>query len=442
MFKSLNISSKLTLSVAFSVFIAIVTMILIVSFKVSSLAEKQAKDEVLISSKRYTNFVQGILNEPIGLTKGTSILINEMLEENDQISMPLVEHLLQSFFDSSGYAAYAFLYLKDPSVLSDTNAMDKKFKSQDGHFAMIFHDRAIGKSGGIETIQTPNNFSQLQIIRKVEQSSKHGDKDSIFIGSPTKLNYDGDEFLGINFAMPIFNKQGKFVGVMGYTLNLVTISSFITDPKLDMFEGDIRQLITDQGIITINKEKDSILKNIADINHDSTVSLIIEAAKKHTDVLLDDYIASTGDPSYASVSSFSTLGGSSYWSVVVTAPKKSVLKPLYELQFTIVAVSIIAIVLILCIVYLCIKKIVGSRIPIILQALENFFRFLNHERIEVKAIEIKSDDELGKMGKIINENILQTKKGLEQDNQAVKESVETVHVVESGNLTARITANP
>ncbi|HDZ5101209.1 TPA: methyl-accepting chemotaxis protein, partial [Campylobacter jejuni] len=35
-----------------------------------------------------------------------------------------------------------------------------------------------------------------------------------------------------------------------------------------------------------------------------------------------------------------------------------------------------------------------------------------------------------------------TKKGLEQDNQAVKESVETVSVVESGNLTARITANP
>ncbi|EMK0076896.1 methyl-accepting chemotaxis protein, partial [Campylobacter jejuni] len=42
----------------------------------------------------------------------------------------------------------------------------------------------------------------------------------------------------------------------------------------------------------------------------------------------------------------------------------------------------------------------------------------------------------------INENILATKRGLEQDNQAVKESVQTVSVVEGGNLTARITANP
>ncbi|MGQ2575939.1 methyl-accepting chemotaxis protein, partial [Campylobacter coli] len=44
--------------------------------------------------------------------------------------------------------------------------------------------------------------------------------------------------------------------------------------------------------------------------------------------------------------------------------------------------------------------------------------------------------------KAINENILATKQGLEQDAKAVKESVETVGVVESGNLTARITANP
>ncbi|EOJ1798235.1 methyl-accepting chemotaxis protein, partial [Campylobacter jejuni] len=92
--------------------------------------------------------------------------------------------------------------------------------------------------------------------------------------------------------------------------------------------------------------------------------------------------------------------------------------------------------------YFFIRKIIGSRIPLILKSLENFFRFLNHEKIEVQTIEIKANDELGQMGKIINENILATKRGLEQDNQAVKESVETVHVVEGGNLTARITANP
>ncbi|EAJ2045975.1 methyl-accepting chemotaxis protein, partial [Campylobacter coli] len=146
-----------------------------------------------------------------------------------------------------------------------------------------------------------------------------------------------------------------------------------------------------------------------------------------------------GDLSYASISSFSTLGNSSHWSVIVTAPKKSVLAPLYELQYIIISVAIIALIAILAVVYFFIRKIIGSRIPLMLKSLENFFRFLNHEKIEVQTIEIKTNDELGKMGKAINENILATKQGLEQDAKAVKESVETVGVVESGNLTARIT---
>ncbi|HEE9574393.1 TPA: cache domain-containing protein [Campylobacter coli] len=72
----------------------------------------------------------------------------------------------------------------------------------------------------------------------------------------------------------------------------------------------------------------------------------------------------------------------------------------------------------------------------------SFFDFINHKTKNVSTIEVKSNDEFGQISKAINENILATKQGLEQDAKAVKESVETVGVVESGNLTARITANP
>nr|WP_317647250.1 methyl-accepting chemotaxis protein [Campylobacter coli] len=321
--------------------------------------------------------------------------------------------------------------------------VDKKYISPDGKtFSMIFFDQIVEKSGGITTISTPNNFSQLNLIQNIEQNAKYGDKDSVFVGSPRKLNYDNNEFLGINFGMPIFNNKGKFIGVIGYTIDLLEISETMLDPKFDFFEGDLRFLMNDQGIIAIHKNKNAILKTLFDINKDQSAQLIVEAVKNHKYEILDNYIASTGDLSYASISSFSTLGNSSHWSIIVTAPKKSVLAPLYELQYIIISVAIIALIAILAVVYFFIRKIIGSRIPLILKSLENFFRFLNHEKIEVQTIEIKTNDELGKMGKAINENILATKQGLEQDAKAVKESVETVGVVESGNLTARITANP
>ncbi|HEA8164241.1 TPA: methyl-accepting chemotaxis protein [Campylobacter coli] len=443
MFKSLNIGSKLVLSVAISVIIAIAILITILSSEVASYAEKEAKDTIFLSSKRYANYMEGILNESVVLTKGISTSINEMFSKHDQVSADLIESLLKNTFDSSGYAAYTFLYLKDTSVLSDTYSIDKKYKSQNGNtFAMIFFDETTGKAGGIKAIQTPDNFSQLHIIQDIEKNARYGDKDTLFIGSPTKLNYDGTEFLGINFGMPIFNSKGNFIGVVGYSLDFLEISQAMLDPKLDFFEGDLRALTTDQGVITIHKNKNAILKTLTDINKDPSVKLITDLIKDHKDALIDNYVASTGDLSYASVVSFNTLGDSSRWSMIVTAPKKSALEPLFRLQFAIITTAIIALIVILFIVYFCVRKIVGIRIPVILKALEDFFRFLNHEKIEVHTIKISSNDELGKMAKAINENILATKQGLEQDAKAVKESVETVGVVERGNLTARITANP
>ncbi|ECZ4707305.1 methyl-accepting chemotaxis protein, partial [Campylobacter coli] len=443
MFRLSSVSSKLLLSVAISVIVAIALMIAIVSFQVASYSEKEAKDTIFLSSKRYVNYIQGILNEEVTLTKGVATSLNEMFQNNDHVDIDLIESLIKNTFDSSHYAAYTFLYLKDTTVLSDMQNVDKKYISPDGKtFSMIFFDQIAEKSGGITTISTPNNFSQLNLIQNIEQNAKYGDKDSIFVGSPRKLNYDNNEFLGINFGMPIFNNKGKFIGVIGYTIDLLEISETILDPKFDFFEGDLRFLMNDQGIIAIHKNKNAILKTLFDINKDQSAQLIVEAVKNHKDEILDNYIASTGDLSYASISSFSTLGNSSHWSVIVTAPKKSVLAPLYKLQYIIISVAIIALIAILAVVYFFIRKIIGSRIPLILKSLENFFRFLNHEKIEVQTIEIKANDELGKMGKIINENILATKQGLEQDAKAVKESVETVGVVESGNLTARITANP
>ncbi|EDP6311467.1 methyl-accepting chemotaxis protein, partial [Campylobacter jejuni] len=435
MFRLSSVSSKLLLSVAISVILAIALMIAIVSFQVASYSEKEAKDTIFLSSKRYVNYIQGMLNEEVTLTKGVATSLNEMFQNNDHIDIDLIESLIKNTFDSSHYAAYTFLYLKDTTVLSDMQNVDKKYISPDGKtFSMIFFDQIVEKSGGITTISTPNNFShQLNLIQNIEQNARYGDLDTIFLGSPSRLNYDGTEFLGINLGMPLFNKEGKFIGIVGFTFDFLEISETILDPKLDFYKDDLRFLITDQGVIVIHKNKDAILKTLPEINQDASVQLIIDAVKNHKDLIIDNYVDLSGNLSYAGVASFSTLGDSSHWSMVVTAPKKSIFAPLYELNFILISIAIIVLIAILIILYFCVKNIVGSKLPIIVNSLQNFFDFINHKTKNVSTIEVKSNDELGQMGKIINENILATKRGLEQDNQAVKESVETVHVVEGGN---------
>ncbi|HEB9423839.1 TPA: hypothetical protein RZK55_001714 [Campylobacter jejuni] len=55
-------------------------------------------------------------------------------------------------------------------MLGDAQGIDKRYTSSDGKtFAMIYFDQNNGKSGGIETIQTPNNFGNLKIIEQVKK---------------------------------------------------------------------------------------------------------------------------------------------------------------------------------------------------------------------------------------------------------------------------------
>ncbi|EMY2788722.1 cache domain-containing protein, partial [Campylobacter jejuni] len=400
MLKTLSITSKLVLSVAISIFMIIAIITAIISMEVSSFSEKEAKDSIFLSSKRYANYMQGILNEEVVLTKAMATSLNEIFSKHEQIDSDLIENFLKNTFDSSGYAAYAFLYMKDPSVLADFKQTNANFRSLDGKdFAMIFFDETTGKAGGIKYVKTPEHFSKLEIIQKIEKNAKYGDLDTVFIDSPAKLNFGDNDFLGINLGMPIFNSKGEIIGVLGFTFDFLEISKTILDPKFNFYKNGQRTLITEQGIITIHTNENAILKNLLDFNKDPSSKSIVNAAKEHKDVIIDNYTDSKGRSSYASVASFSTLGNSSNWSMVVTAPKESIFAYLYKLQFIILSTAGIVLIIALCIIFVLVRKMIGTRLPILVNSLERFFHFLNHEKIDLQTIKITSYDELGKMGK-------------------------------------------
>ena len=71
------------------------------------------------------------------------------------------------------------------------------------------------------------------------------------------------------------------------------------------------------------------------------------------------------------------------------------------------------------------------------------FKYLNYETKELKLItNIKSNDEIGQMAALINENLNRTKAMIEKDAAAVKNAVEVAKNVENGDITSRISQNP
>ncbi|MEB2804667.1 methyl-accepting chemotaxis protein, partial [Campylobacter upsaliensis] len=447
MFNSLNIGLKLVLSVAIAILVGMIVFVAVVSYQVSQTMRIEAEKLVFQASKRYANNIEGSLNESIALTKSTARAITDSIKDQGYFSIIDVENVVENVFDSSAYASYTFLYLNDNSLLNTLGTenlnIPKEYKSEKGRFGILLWDTDVVKASKLEKLQFSETIRELPVIQKMDKSVKGKDLDTVYVGIPTKMNFGKGEFIGINIAMPLFSPKGEYIGAVGYVFDLSDFSKALLDKNLSLFKGDLRVLISGDGTIAVHENPQFLLKKLDEINgHAESTKEVLDAIKENQNTIFSNYIASNDDESFAAVASIATTGNSSHWSILTTAPKDSVLAPLYKMQFLFAVLSIVFLAIVLSVVYFQVHRIVGRRLPILVNALDAFFRYINHEKVEVHAIKINANDELGRIGTMMNDNIKATKEGLDQDKQAVKESVTTVGIVENGDLTARITANP
>ncbi|WP_234418279.1 methyl-accepting chemotaxis protein [Campylobacter coli] len=211
-------------------------------------------------------------------------------------------------------------------------------------------------------------------------------------------------------------KDGKFIGVLGID---VLLTSFRTPGNTFVFD---------------HKDRISAATNKALLDPSVDHSPVLNAYKAHGDNNFFSYKLNNEERLGVCTKVFA-------YTACITESTDVINKPIFKAAYIQVIALIIMISISIILLYFIVSKYL-SPLAAIQTGLTSFFDFINHKTKNVSTIEVKSNDEFGQISNAINENILATKRGLEQDNQAVKESVETVHVVESGNLTARITANP
>jgi methyl-accepting chemotaxis protein len=116
-----------------------------------------------------------------------------------------------------------------------------------------------------------------------------------------------------------------------------------------------------------------------------------------------------------------------------------------EAQFNNTLINIILTVLVVLVLlgiisYFIIKDIV-TKVNLLDNGLNDFFKFLNKESSKVKLISIDSKDEIGLMAKVVNENIEKTQRLIIQDQELIDDVKKVVNEVKSGRLNQKITKN-
>ncbi|ECP7219504.1 methyl-accepting chemotaxis protein, partial [Campylobacter jejuni] len=237
--------------------------------------------------------------------------------------------------------------------------------------------------------------------------------------TPAYIDAISNEYC-ITYSKALY-KDGKFIGVLGIDILLTSLQDQIARTPGNTFAFD-------------NKDKIFAATNEALLDPSVDHSPVLNAYKAHGDNNFFSYKLNNEERLGACTKVFA-------YTACITESADIINKPIFKAAYIQVIALIVMISISIILLYFIVSKYL-SPLAAIQTGLTSFFDFINYKTKNVSTIEVKSNDEFGQISNAINENILATKRGLEQDNQAVKESVQTVSVVEGGNLTARITANP
>ncbi|EHG4957907.1 methyl-accepting chemotaxis protein [Campylobacter coli] len=358
---------------------------------------------------------QSTLHAETDLLKATQISIENFRSRNISLLNALEKDILN--------LPYEALNSQD-NIVNNVGAILKYYRNSGNLLAVyigldngeniVSDDLSEKKNTNITINGKANNYNAT--TREWYKEARNSNQTYI---TPAYIDVVSNEY-AITYSKALY-KDGKFIGVLGFDVLLISLQDEIARTPGNTFVFD-------------HKDRVFAATNKALLDPSVDHSPVLNAYKAHGDNNFFSYKLNNEERLGTCTKVFA-------YTACITESTDVINKPIFKAAYIQVIALIIMISISIILLYFIVSKYL-SPLAAIQTGLTSFFDFINHKTKNVSTIEIKTNDEFGQISKTINENILATKQGLEQDAKAVKESVETVGVVESGNLTARITANP
>ncbi|MEQ4362487.1 methyl-accepting chemotaxis protein [Campylobacter coli] len=358
---------------------------------------------------------QSTLHAETDLLKATQISVEDFRSRNISLLNALEKDILN--------LPYEALNSQD-NIVNNVGAILKYYRNSGNLLAVyigldngeniVSDDLSEKKNTNITINGKANNYNAT--TREWYKEARNSNQTYI---TPAYIDVVSNEY-AITYSKALY-KDGKFIGVLGFDILLINLQDQIARTP-------------GNGFVFDHQDRIFAATNKALLDPSVDHSPVLNAYKAHGDNNFFSYKLNNEERLGVCTKVFA-------YTACITESTDVINKPIFKAAYIQVIALIVMISISIILLYFIVSKYL-SPLAAIQTGLTSFFDFINHKTKNVSTIEIKTNDEFGQISKTINENILATKQGLEQDAKAVKESVETVGVVERGNLTARITANP
>ena len=258
-----------------------------------------------------------------------------------------------------------------------------------------------------------------------------------FITEPYSYKVNGKDVLMTSISVPIYYK-GKFVGVTGVDLTLDLIAHEVS--KIKIKQSGYGGILTQNGTIIAHPVKEIIGKNIKDISTEENDLKMPNFIKQMKVFTFQSISLKTGVKSYNHIEPFEIGNTGIKWGMSIIVPEDEYLEDAIKIKWFLIIGAIIS-VLIVAIFIIFITRILSKNLEQITDGLINFFKYLNKENTNSSKIQMNTNDEFGKMAKIINSNIEKTQTLIKQDDLLLKDVKTIVEKAKKGDLSQRINSS-
>ncbi len=412
MSKGLSIGNKIILWVA----LIVIVCVSILGVSLNSRVKEILKENTLRSMQDSLHFkvkeVQGILEN----TYTSMDIVKEMLPKDTKREIKI--HLLKNFILANSHVAGVSMFFKDREDLRLTLLRD---------------------NDTIKLMENPS-LGNNPLVQKVMKNKEISKSLGYYRKMPNK------EVYGVDISLPLLSENTQeAVGALMIFFSIDSFSNEITKNRSDLF------LIGVKGKVLLSANKSLQDKPIAEIYKSvpkatNEVLTILENGSKATLEYLDPF---SHKENFLAVETFKMLGKTESkdnlnWMIALIIEKDKVYEQVGSVRFVVIVASAIMVLALIIAITLLMRAIVSSRLEVVSSTLSHFFKLLNNQAhsSDIKLIEAKSNDELGRMQTAINKNILQTQKTMQEDKQAVQDTIKVVSDVKAGNFAVRIAADP
>ncbi|MFK2822276.1 methyl-accepting chemotaxis protein [Arcobacter sp. YIC-80] len=425
--KKSSFGKKLLLQVlGATILVFSITMYFVSSYSYKT-SQQDAEKYLQELSGKHAESIRGEIEQSITVTRGLASKFEQAINHDTRMHEEETIEYFKSILDYNESIIGIWFKVKEKGQFFDVlpEGQTKKGYDKTGQF-----NPYVVRSKDSYAVDTGSVYSDdLEWIKGPRESGK------TFITKPYMYPVDGVEVLMTTIALPIY-KNGKFIGSIGVDIVLDTFAKMANSIKV--FDTGYTFILDNYGTVLGHKNKDYLGKDILDITKNSPHYInLMKNAKNGESYSYSKVSENTGKESFYYSTPFELKGTDTYWNFIVMVPVDEYMgNAIFIRNFSIIA-SIIGLLLIAGVIYLSVRKL-NLNLKEISIGVEGFFKYLNKESSDTKAISIAGNDEFGVMANSINTNVEKIKLGIEQDNALIEDVKQVANRVSDGYLEKRI----